>query len=170
VSAAWLTTLAPISGIIVNAGLQIALVHLTRRIGLSIIVGVIGGALVTLIQAALNLSQAATLADAIAVWPVVILSYLGLCYNYWVFINLNITSLRIRTLRDLLQQSDGVPLSQLTAQYSVEEMLQRRLERLENGKQIAYVDGRWSLVSGDLLLILHRTLGIMRAVILPASK
>jgi hypothetical protein len=170
VSSAWLTTLAPITGIVVNAALQLLVAHTMRRTGLAIIIGFVGGLAATLIQTASNISQATTLADAIAVWPVVVLSYLGLSYNYWVFINLNITSLRIRTLRDLLHQSQGVPLSQLTAQYSVEEMLDRRLERLEHGKQIAYADGRWQLVSGRVLLLLHRTLGVMRAIVLPASK
>lgn len=131
-------------------------------------VGVVGGLLVSLSVAALNVPSGSTSAASIAVWIFALVSYLGFAYPYWVFINLHITSLRIRTLRDLLQHDGGISLSSLVAQYSIEEMLYRRLERLEHGNQIALDNGTYRLVSGKLM-ILHNTLGLLRAIILPAS-
>jgi len=164
----WLITVSPIAGTAVNVFLQITLVHSTRRIGLSILAGFLGGLVAALIVATLNLPPGSSPIEAIAVWVFAILSYFGFAYLYWVFINLNITSLRIRTLRDLLHHEGGVSLSQILAQYSLEEMLHRRLERLEHGKQISCTDGKYRLVSSKLM-ILHHTLGVLRAVILPPS-
>lgn len=164
----WLITISPIVGLVVNVALQVAVVHLTQRIGLSIIVGALGGLAAALAEATLNLPPAGGVLNAIAVWVFVVVSFLGFAYNYWVFLNLNITSLRIRTLRDLLEHEEGVSLSNIMAQYSLAEMLRRRLERLEHGKQITCTDGRYQLASGKLM-ILHHTLAVLRAIILPAS-
>jgi hypothetical protein len=163
----WLVTLSPIFGLAVNVGLQLALVHSTHRIGLSIIGGACGGLVAALIDATVNLPSHTSMSGTLAVWSFVVLAYLALAFDYWVFLNLNITSLRIRTLRDLLNHNGGISRADLMAQYSLEEVLHRRLLRLEHGKQIVFSDGKWKLISGKLM-IFHYLLATMRAVIMPS--
>jgi hypothetical protein len=90
-----------------------------------------------------------------------------LAFGYWAFVNLNITSLRIRILREILHAGAGISRQQLTAEYSAEEFLRRRLERLRNGGQISFRDERWRLESRTLPA-LAQVLGVIRAVVLPA--
>ena len=161
-NAEWMLTLAPVAGLAANVFAQIACARILRRLGLSIVAGALCGLLVTALCTALD-STSAGIALA-ADWAVAILTY----FAYWAFLNLNITSLRIRILREILQSSGGVSRDELTARYSADEFLRRRLERLETGRQMSCRDGRWRLESRTLL-VLARTMEALRALVLPAS-
>ncbi len=167
-SHAWLLSLSPIVGLAVDVGVQITVAHLTRRIGVSIVGGTLAGLAAAILAGAISFPQVADLAEALGVWTFVVVAYLALSFDYWVFLNLNITSLRIRILRELLRHGRGISRSNLTDEYSLEEILHRRLQRLEHGGQLAYADGRWRLRSAKLLA-LHRTLKFLRAIILPSN-
>jgi len=153
-------------GLAANVFAQIACARILRRLGLSIVAGALCGLLVTALCTALD-STSAGIALA-ADWAVAILTYFALAFGYWAFLNLNITSLRIRILREILQSSGGVSRDELTARYSADEFLRRRLERLETGRQMSCRDGRWRLESRTLL-VLARTMEALRALVLPAS-
>jgi hypothetical protein len=80
-------------------------------------------------------------------------TYLGLSFCFWAFLNLNITSLRIRILRQLLHAGGSMQMSKLLAGYPESERLQRRLSRLQNGGQIVLVDGKWHIRSSSVLAL-----------------
>jgi hypothetical protein len=164
-SSDWLVTLAPLIGLAADVVVQIAGAHATRRMGPSIIAGVLCGLAATAICAGLYLA-APSLADAVATWVVSVLTYLALAFGYWGFLNLNITSLRIRMLREILNAPDGISRAALDASYTNEELLERRLERLERSRQISCVDGRYRLES-NTLLFLARLLMFLRILLLP---
>ena len=90
-------------------------------------------------------------------------TYLALSFCFWAFINLNITSLRIRVMRDLLQSGGSAALQDVRAAYSDVERLQRRLMRLRNAGQIELVDGNWRLRS-SLVLSVARCIDVVRAI------
>jgi hypothetical protein len=165
VSSDWLVTLAPVVGLAADAVVQIACAHATRRMGASIIAGVLLGLATTAICTGLALA-APSLADAVATWLVSIATYLALAFGYWGFLNLNITSLRIRMLREILSGGDGISRAALIAGYTDEEMLRRRLDRLVGGRQLSYSDGRYRLES-QTLLFLARFLMFLRVLLLP---
>jgi hypothetical protein len=98
----------------------------------------------------------------------VIASALGFCY--WNFLNLNITSLRIRILREMLQM-DGYSMTHvdLRSRYGESEMLDRRLQRLLTAKQIQYKNGRYTLQSTPLLWLAN-ILRQLRRIIIPCAN
>src|SRR6202044_731040 len=92
-------------------------------------------------------------------------TYVALSFCFWAFINLNLTSIRIRALRHLLQVGGTATISDLLETYSDSERLQRRLMRLRNGGQIQLVGGNWHLRwSAPVLLIIARFIGFIRAI------
>lgn len=88
-------------------------------------------------------------------------TYLALSFCFWTFLNLNVTSLRIRVLRELWKAGGTAPLSKLLVAYSEEERLNRRLDRLVSGGQISLVNGRWKLKS-RVLLVMARCFDALR--------
>jgi hypothetical protein len=82
------------------------------------------------------------------------------------FLNLNITSLRIRILRELHRAGGSIDSSNMPVLYTAPERLSRRLERLEKGGQIMSKDGRWLLRSWQVLAV-ARCVEAWRRFILP---
>jgi hypothetical protein len=93
-------------------------------------------------------------------------TYLARAFGFWAFLNLNITALRIRILRELLRAGGSMALSDMPAVYTPVERLNRRLERLAKGGQITCKDGRWRLRSWQVLAI-ARGVKALRGLIFP---
>jgi hypothetical protein len=94
-------------------------------------------------------------------------SYLALSFCYWAFINLNLTSLRIRLVRELLKEK-GYALStdKIMQRYSPQELVDRRIERLEKSNQIKRSGDKWILLSKKLMFIIL-TITVLRKLIMP---
>jgi hypothetical protein len=90
-------------------------------------------------------------------------TYLGLSFCFWAFLNLNITSLRIRILRQLLHAGGSMQMSKLLAGYPESERLQRRLTRLQNGGQIILTDGKWRMRSSSVF-VLAKSIDVIRKI------
>jgi hypothetical protein len=159
---AWLTTAAPLAGLGADVAIQIAVARASGRIGTSIVSGALTGAVATTAVLVANRS-------GIAAGAVAIVTFLALAFCFWTFLNLNVTSLRIRILREVLHAGGSVSAAQLAAQYSDDEFLSRRLARLEAAKQLSFVGGRWRLES-RVLLILARTMDAARFIVLPRQR
>jgi hypothetical protein len=80
---------------------------------------------------------------------------LAFAFGFWAFLNLNITSMRIRIMRQLLRAGGRIALPDMAVSYAPAERLRRRLERLEKGGQIMCEDGRWRLRSWQVLAVAH---------------
>ena len=89
------------------------------------------------------------------------LSYVFLGFCFFNAINLNISSLRIRMLKEYRGQSQ-LPLSDslLMARYNVREMLDVRLKRLEAGRQIHRSGERFYSRHGIAVWIGHLFAGL----------
>ena len=167
-SADWLTTFAPVIGIAVNVAVQVLVVHLTGRLAVAILEGLASGLAATIAATFIALT-ASEAGPAAPVWLVAVATYLALSFCFWAFLNLNITSLRIRMLREILRSSDGISRSDLTARYSADEFLRRRLDRLAQGKQLSFTGDRWRLESRTLLL-LAQFLAAVRFLVLSEAE
>ena len=145
-----------------NVVVQAALSHLWRRRRPILAIGC--GAILGLVVAAgiAASAQAFSAAETVG-WSV--LSYLGLAFGYWAFLNLNLTSLRIRVLKELAS-APGETLSHATlaSRYDDREMVERRLARLEAAGHIARNGGRyvlkayWLIRVADLIRLLRRAI------------
>jgi hypothetical protein len=166
----WTIALAPLIGLVIDVFSQIVAVHVLRlRLSYSIVAGIVCGSVGT---AALVLFGSRTLpghsANLADIWSVACLTYLALAYGFWTFLNLNITSLRIRVLRAMLRAGGVMPVGDVIKQYGPDERLTRRLERLRNGKQIVLEAGRWRLNSWEVLAI-ARGMEVLRSIVMPRT-
>jgi hypothetical protein len=155
VNGQWTITIAPLAGLVFAVLTQIAVVHVSRgKVGASIVIGIIGGLAVTIVAIALGRAEApGATGGFVDTWLLGGATYLALAFGFWAFLNLNITSIRIRLLRQLLRAGGRMPLSDMAVFYTPAERLRRRLERLEKGGQIRCNDGRWRLRSWQVLAI-----------------
>lgn len=164
----WAIVIAPLAGLAFDVVTQIMVVHLSRgKVGASIISGILSGLALTLAVIALGLTAApGTTGEIFDTWLLGAATYLALAFGFWAFLNLNITSMRIRILRELLRAGGTIALSDMPVLYTPAERMRRRLERLEKGGQIVCKDGRWRLRSWPVLAI-ARCVDAWRSFILP---
>jgi hypothetical protein len=168
VNGQWTITIAPLAGLAFDVLTQIVVAHLSRgKIGASIIIATLGGLAATLAVIALGRTEAlGAVAGFVDTWLLGVATYMALAFGFWAFLNLNITSMRIRILRELLRAGGSIASSDMPVLYTGAERLRRRLERLENGGQIMRDDGRWRLRSWQVLAI-ARCVEAWRSLILP---
>jgi hypothetical protein len=168
VNGQWTITIAPLAGLAFDALTQIVIAHLSKgKVGASILAGMLSGLALTL--AVIAVGHAGTpgaTGHFVDTWLLGVATYLALAFGFWTFLNLNITSLRIRILRELLRAGGTIALSEMPMLYTGAERLRRRLKRLESGGQIMCEDGRWRLRSWQVLA-LARCVEIWRSLILP---
>jgi hypothetical protein len=149
---------------IANVLVQVALSHLWRRRkpGAAIGCGALSG-----------LAVAAGIAASAPAFPAVervswsVLTYLGLAFGYWAFLNLNLTSLRIRVLKEIFA-APGEALSRATLaqRYDDCEMAERRLARLEAAGQVVRLGERYVL-KAQWLVRIARFISLLREAIIP---
>jgi len=159
----WLITLLPILTLSINVISQLFVVHLTRRIGLSITTGLITGFIV-------NVIVFFTVSTNFENTCIDLISYIGFSFSYWTFLNLNITALRIRVLRELLKENKtGLTTETILQRYSSKELINRRLDRLKQWGHIIKKDGQWILQSNKLLFLMFVML-LLRHIIFGKEK
>jgi hypothetical protein len=166
-----LLLLAPAAGLLVDTVLQAALARLEIRAGPIRLqfLAFAAGAVVTVLLLCVMLSGAPfSTADKAGYLLLHLLIYA--CYGFCFFnvISANVSSLRVRILRELLAQDPTpIPAATLSAHYSAREMLLSRLTRLESGGQIEARDGRYHLRKGGIALI-GRLFAVLRRLLLGA--
>ena len=129
-------------------------------------IGIFGGLAVTLAVIALGRAETSGATDGfVDTWLLGGATYLAFAFGFWAFLNLNITSMRIRMLRQLLRACGRMALSDMAVSYTPAERLRRRLERLENGGQIMRENGRWRLRSWQVLAIARCVEGWRRFIL-----
>jgi hypothetical protein len=82
------------------------------------------------------------LADGAALLALNVLAYLALAFGYFNFINLNIASLRIRMLQEILEANGRISRAQLLCYYNADEVARLRIARLVRGGHLRERDGR----------------------------
>lgn len=141
-----LLVLAPVLAATVDVAGHLALSHLLSggaqrpAILLGFTLGL--AALIPLTLA--GLPTGAPVSESVAYTLLNLAAYWGLAFGYFAFVNLNIASLRIRILKELLESpSQSLSASDLLRRYGATEVLRRRLARLVDGKQLVLKDGRY---------------------------
>lgn len=159
--------LAPVAGLAGDCLTHIGVARLGRGGPLAkLLVGFGAGFVLTAGVCALALAAADTdAADAAALTGLCLATYAALGFGYWSFVNLNMTSLRIRLLQEVQDTPGGLPVAELHRRYGTEEMLRRRLARLLGNGQYTERGGRFYLGKRTFLLI-ARTFDLARFLIL----
>jgi hypothetical protein len=80
-----------------------------------------------------------------------VLIYLAFCYVYFHWNNMGETARRVRLLRELHDAPQGLTAAELQTRYPAQEIVEHRLRRLIEARQIAERDSRLFLTSTAVL-------------------
>ena len=80
-------------------------------------------------------------------------TYAALAFGYFNFIQLNVSSLRIRMAIELSEAPAGLSLKDLCQLYGARQIAEQRLARLVGGKQIEERNGRYYYRISEVYLI-----------------
>lgn len=95
--------------------------------------------------------------------------YVSLSYCYFQFINMGETARRIRLLRELYEAPKGQTKEQILAKYNAQDIIDIRIKRLLNNKQIILRDAKY-YPKGTTVLFISKLILIMKWIILGANS
>jgi hypothetical protein len=165
----WLVA-APVAGLLADTAAHLLLCRCLRPRNLLPPLGVaflVGLGVVALIDALVLQRGSAGSPDWLGYTLLNCATYAALAFNYWAFVNLNVTSLRIRLLKELVADN-AMPMDVLLRKYNAADVVDRRLARLTGWRQLRVVDGQFF---GDRpgFLLLARTLDAVRGWVMGAA-
>lgn len=163
-----LSALSPAIGLAVNCLVHVAIsrtcgpAHPYRNI---IRAGMAGLFVVIAICGSLTSLATRPRVDATASMLLNVATYTGLAFGYFSFVNLCLTSLRIRILRELRDAGGSLPLVTLQARYDNHVMIGVRLQRLITGGHITERDNT-IYPARSLFLTIARLFDFLRWLVL----
>jgi hypothetical protein len=140
-----LLVLASVLGLAIDCACHVLVARWTsgRRLALAVVLGIGAGAIVTVACTLIALGRPGGHVLEATIWVAFnLLIYVALAYGYFNFFNLNVASLRLRILAELLERHQGLTEAELTAEYNASELLDKRLARLVRLEQLVERDGR----------------------------
>jgi hypothetical protein len=151
-----LLLLAPAAGLAVDALLQLALARVLalgpRRLQFVAFAG--GGAVAAAILWTMLAGSPFSPADRLGYFALHLLIYACAGFFFFNVISANVSSLRVRILKEMLERHPApMEEARLAASYSARHILATRLTRLQQGGQVEARDGRFYLRGSGILLI-----------------
>lgn len=142
---AWLS-LAPLIGLAVDVVAHLAATWILRlpKLYPRLLVGAAAGGAATLVIA---ISAVRTLAlpvsDGAALVAFDCVTFAILSFGYFNFVQLNISSLRVRIANEIFDSPHGLDAAEIMSLYNARRVVDERLDRLSRGRQIIERDGRY---------------------------
>ena len=152
--------LTPLVSFMLNVALQILVARNIKSFGLlkSIIASFCaGGAFLIIIEVVLSDSLPSIAAN--------IMIYAALGYCYFHFVNLGETARRIRILREIGEEDDGLSVDGLLKRYSARQIIEKRLARLLDNGQIVLKDNRY-YIGNPVMLSISRIILFLKYFVL----
>jgi hypothetical protein len=143
--------LVPLVAILADMAVQVAVYRLWNtegRLFRSQMVGAVAGLAVLV---ALSVSVRGAGAGGADSTTANVLIYLAFCYVYFHWNNMGETARRVRLLRELHDAPQGLTDAELQTRYPAQEIVEHRLRRLIEARQIAERDSRLFLTSTAVL-------------------
>ena len=143
-----------IIGLVINSVVQILGVRYVTGLTYfkSIIFGFLCGFIFILIFDLLSILNASVVSiDLLTISIMNLMTYSLFWLCYFAFINTGVSALRIRMLRELYDSPDGLTMDEILLRYNSKEIIERRINRLENNKQIKYNNGRYYVIKSITL-------------------
>lgn len=161
---------APLAGLAGDVLLHVTISHIAPGIGflLRAALGLGAGAVVTAALSAVALgTHPVSVLDAAMLWLVAMLTFLALGFGYFNFVNLNVTSLRVRLLRELLEHyPNGLTREEIVQRYGAGTVLRLRLQRLVGSGHAIRRGDSYYLARRHVLLIAH-VFTFLRRIVIP---
>lgn len=160
-----LIAVAPLAGQTLNTLAHLALSRATDRHGLSVgLAALLGAALAAGLAVAGLAAAGATPLETLVLLAVDAATYGALAFGYWGFVNLNVTSIRIRLVKEL-DERGAIDRAELQGRYDPRAIAAARVERLLRYGQLVERDGRLRL-RGRTLLAVALTVEALKHVVL----
>ena len=163
-----LHVMIPVIGLLVNIILQIVGVRCVASIEYykSIRYGFLLGLFMVLVSEVIFILFGVKGAiDSIALFTANLAIYLFIAFSYFAFINLGVSSLRVRLLDELGRSTEGLSMSEILERYNSREIIKNRVEKLEKIGQLIRKDGRY-YVGRSTALLMVKTLELLKFVVL----
>ncbi|MEE8293143.1 MAG: hypothetical protein V3R22_01860 [Kiloniellales bacterium] len=157
--------LVPLVAILANMAAQVAVYRLWNtegRLFRSQMAGAVTGLAVLVVLSVSVRGPGTSAADSATANALI---YLAFCYVYFHWNNMGETARRIRLLRELYDTPQGLTDAELHARYPAREILEHRLRRLIEARQIAERDSRLFL-TGTAVLRSARLVGLAKWLII----
>lgn len=103
--------------------------------------------------------------DSIALSLVNLAVYLLISFSYFAFINLGVSSLRVRLLDELDRSAEGLSMSEILERYDSREIIKNRVEKLEKIGQLIRKNDRY-YVGQSTALLMVKILELLKFVVL----
>lgn len=164
----YLRIFVPIFGLSINVLLQICIARYMPKSGLmkSILWGFCLGFLALFLSEVYVYSaDGIALSELPAIFIAHSITYISFAYCYFHFINLGETARRIRIIRELRNSDDGLALEQILERYNAKTIIDIRISRLINNKQISIKDGR-CYIDNPAVLLAARLLAVLKYLLL----
>jgi hypothetical protein len=163
----WTAIAMPLIALAVNIAVQLTVFRARGRRDLwqSILLGFIGGLLVVS-GGTFRIAAPLSSRDAMAFLFMNVVSFAGLSYGYFAFVNLNFTSLRVRLLRELTRFTDPVSSAELLGAYDAGQALDLRIDRLLQKQQLTERNGRYYVEGTPSFLFLAYILDFLKWLLL----
>lgn len=162
---------APLVGLVINMVLHVSVSHARPSLGFiaRAALGLLGGAVATGAMSIIGLAgQPVSPLDAGLLALLGIVTYLALGFGYFNFVNLNVTSLRIRLLRELLDRHpEGLVRDEIVRHYGAQTVLRLRLERLIGAGHVVCREDRYYTGRRGVLFIAH-FFTLLRRIVIPS--
>jgi hypothetical protein len=142
---AWLA-LAPVIGLLVDIAAHLGATWILRlpKLYPRLLVGAAAGGVATVFVAAAAVrSLPVERSEAIAMVAFDAATFAILSFGYFNFVQLNISSLRVRIANEIFDSGSGLEPERLLSLYNARRVVDERLDRLVRGKQIVDRDGRF---------------------------
>ena len=97
--------------------------------------------------------------------PTNIIIYLALYNGYFHFLNMGETARRIRILMELMISKDGLSLDEIFNHYNAQEIINRRLDRLIETKQIIKRDNKY-YINNSTMLFIAKSIDMLKLILL----
>jgi hypothetical protein len=163
----YFTVASPFAALAVNVLTQVLLLRRSAgsRYMRSMLVGFSFGAVALCIVDVLVVSHPPYLLDCLAEFAVRMLSYAGLSYCYFHFVNLGQSSIRVRIYSELVDNPMGLEIGALKQDYNETTLVETRLQRLTSSGDVVESDGRY-FVGRYRLVVVARILFFAKQLIL----
>lgn len=152
-----------------QVAVQIFLVRFTKSVMSAFYVSWTAGILVLITLFLFMFSQKHECALTISYAAQSLFSYMCLSFCFWAFINLNLTSIRLRLFREMLNEHPRpISLDRLTSSYSDAEVIGRRVDRLLLKGHLKKDRDRLYVARGELITVL-KLIRFLRKLIVPSK-
>ena len=164
----YMEVIDPLIGLASNVLIQNISFRYSVRMGLlkSIALGFIAGLFsIIIIESYIFYALQTELITQLFVLLTNLFIYTALGYGYFSFVNLLVSSMRIRILMELYESKEGLSQKEIFMIYNGKEQFETRINRLMKNGQILHQEGKYYLGS-KIMLIISKIVTIIKLVIL----